>query len=463
VKITILGGGTAGFFTASVLSKKFDVKCIYSSKVGTVGVGESAQLSMNTILQYLDLKDSDWMSLCNATYKTNIGFESWSKKGEQFFYPFGESQVDDSGFFDLLESFPDEVKKEHYARYCLSHSRLAEFNRLTKDGWDFEELTSYHFDSHSLSKILFDYASKNGVKFFDDEYVSCSKSSKGIDYITCKESGNHHADLFIDCTGFKSLLLGKELKTRFISFSDTLINHRALTCKVPYVNKQEQLKNYTNNVAMDNGWCWEIPLWDSMSLGYVHSLKFASTENIEREFRNFVSDRYSVEPKDIRTVDFISGRYENGWVKNVVAIGLSYSFIEPLEATGIYSCIAGIFKLLSVLSNGSVNYMDRTIFNEYLNQEIDKQSKFIEMHYAPAHKNDTEYWDYVTNKIQYALPSVSGGLPYILAGNGYKMPYTRRVTDRSWINYDREMNSSVIELKKTSEFLAETIYSPEKT
>ena len=117
MKITVVGGGTAGFFTAAVLSKHFDVECIYSSKVGTIGVGESAQLSLNTILQYLDLEDSDWMSKCNATYKTNIGFESWSKKGEQFFYPFGESEINDDEFFDLLRSFPEEVKKEHYARF----------------------------------------------------------------------------------------------------------------------------------------------------------------------------------------------------------------------------------------------------------------------------------------------------------------------------------------------------------
>ena len=95
---------------------------------------------------------------------------------------------------------------------------------------------------------------------------------------------------------------------------------------------------------MNNGWCWEIPLWDSMSLGYVHSLKFATTEEIEKEFRDFVSERYSVDPQDIRAVDFTSGRYEHGWIKNVVAIGLSYSFIEPLRSTGIYTCIAGIFK-----------------------------------------------------------------------------------------------------------------------
>ena len=163
--------------------------------------------------------------------------------------------------------------------------------------------------------------------------------------------------------------------------------------------------------------------------------------------------------QDIRAVDFTSGRYDHGWIKNVVVIGLSYSFIEPLEATGIYTCIAGIFKLLSVLSNESVNYLDRKIFNDFVSQEVDKQSKFIEMHYASAHRNDTDYWNYVTNEIEYLPPTINEGLPYILAGNGYKSPYTTKITDRSWIDYDREMNSSVQELKKTSEFLEDTIYS----
>ena len=196
-----------------------------------------------------------------------------------------------------------------------------------------------------------------------------------------------------------------------------------------------------------------------MSLGYVHSLQFASKEEIEIEFRNFVSERYSVDPQNIQVVDFTSGRYDSAWMKNVVSIGLSYSFIEPLEATGIYTCISGIFKLLSILSNESINYLDRVIYNDHMRQEVDKQRNFIEMHYAPAHKNDTDYWNHVTNKIEYQLPStISDGLPYILAGNGYKIPYTTKTTDRDWINYDQQMNKTVQGFDITSEFLAKTIY-----
>ena len=142
------------------------------------------------------------------------------------------------------------------------------------------------------------------------------------------------------------------------SYSDTLINDKAITAKIPYTDKNRQLTNYTNNVTMKNGWCWEIPLWDGLSVGYVHSSKFGTEEEIRDEF----VERYGVEPD--RSVNFNTGRYEKGWVKNVASVGLSFGFIEPLEATGLASIVTNIFRLLEVLStNLSPNSFDRQTLN----------------------------------------------------------------------------------------------------
>jgi len=490
--ICILGGGTAGFMTAAVLSKLgVKVKCIFSSKIGTIGVGESTQTPIRNIFTFLGIKDEEWMPKCNATYKTNISFESWSKDGEKFFYPFELGKLDKetvNNFFELNALFPTEVKSNMFARYVSPSSRYAELNRLSKEGWDFKKNTAFHFDTHLLSKLLYKYCKRNGVEFVDDEYLSCEQNKDGIEYLSCEKTGNHRADLFIDCSGFKSLLLGKEMGVSFKKY-ETQINNRVLRCKVPYKNKNSQIKNYTNNVALDNGWCWEIPLWDGMSLGYVHTLQFADENSIEQEFINFVRERYGVDP-EINAINFKSGRHENAWVKNVASVGLSYGFIEPLESTGLVSVVTNIFRLLEVITQSQrINSFDRKLFNYTVNLELDKQKNFVDIHYQSAHKNDTDYWKYVTNHLEYDWESENHklsiemtmfnkdyanhhlkGLPFILSGNGYSplspglirgskydMNGMSEIKDK-FLSKDKDMNEKIMKSPSTMEFLKSTIY-----
>jgi tryptophan halogenase len=486
--VCILGGGTAGFMTAAVLSKlDLEVKCIYSSKIGNIGVGESTQLCIRDIFNFLGIQDEDWMSECNATYKTNIAFESWNKDGEQFFYPFEllkKSKTDTKKFFELCALFPDEIKNTDFARFQSPTSRFAEYNRLTDKDCNFNEITAFHFDTHLLSKILMNYASNNGVEFIDDTYIRCSKDKTKIKSLTCKNTGQHEADLFVDCSGFKSLLLGKELKVPFKKYQSQ-INDRVIRCKVPYKNKQNQLKNYTNNVTMKNGWCWEIPLWDGMSLGYVHSLKFTNKKQIEKEFYEYVNQKYEYDPKDLSVINFKSGRYEQGWVNNVASVGLSYGFIEPLESTGLVSVIKNIFSLVEIISqNNNVNAFDKKLFNYSISQSLDSQKTFVDMHYVAAHRCDTKYWNFITNEMQqdwsgedqklslemtalkrdYA-DSYLGGLPYILAGNGYSplnqgtQIFVDNDFKKEWLMEDKECNDYVMSVPSTYEFLKQKIYT----
>ena len=434
--ICVLGGGTAGFVTSAILSQYFKdvkIKCVYSSKIGRSGVGESTQLAINDVFQFLQLRDKDWMPKCNATYKTNIRFEGWTD--EPFYYPFGDLTGDNvSDFFVLASLFPDEIKFNQFSRFHRYHSRFAELNRFSDEGWDFHELSAYHFDTDKLSDVLYDVCVRNGVEFVDDIFYGTEQDKYGcIESIVC-ENSHHPADFFVDCTGFSSQLLGKTLRVPYKSYSDTLINDRAVITKIPYSDKNSELTTYTNNVTMKNGWCWEIPLWDGMSVGYVYSSKFATEDEIRKEF----AETYCVEPT--RTVPFRTGRYEKAWVKNVASVGLSYGFIEPLEATGLASIVTNVFRLLEALStNLSPNSFDRETFNHACATELDNSKTFIDMHYAACHKIDTEYWKYVTNVIEYPWDQYScgrsiemvtgdrdfsnkdanGGLSFILAGHGY--------------------------------------------
>jgi len=483
--ICILGGGTSGFVTAAILSEYFKnikIKCVYSSSIGRIGVGESTQLAINDVFQFLRLRDKDWMPKCNATYKTNIKFEGWSDA--DFFYPFGDLTGDDvSDFFILTHLFP-EIKFNQFSRFHRYHSRFAELNRFTDEGWDFHELTAYHFDTDKLSKVFYDVCLENGVEFVDDKYIRADKSDDGnIASIKC-ENGTHEADLFVDCTGFHSELLGKVMGVPYKSYANTLINHRAVAAKIPYTDKNQQLTSYTNNVTMDNGWCYEIPLWDGMSVGYVHSLKFTTPEKVDQEF----IDRYGVEPT--KGVEFRTGRYEKAWVKNVASVGLSFGFIEPLEATGLASIVTNVFRLLESLSTHlSPNSFDREVFNHACATELDNSKTFIDMHYASSHKSDTEYWKYVTNidypwnqyscgrsiemltgDRDFSNKKANGGLSFILAGNGYSPhspAFIQKMGDKNYymelkdkiLEEDYNLNRKVLEYPTTAEFLKTHIYS----
>ena len=210
--------------------------------------------------------------------------------------------------------------------------------------------TSYHFDSNKLGNILKEYSKKRGVEIINDRFIKAELNGNGsIKSLVCEDS-TYDADLFVDCSGFRSLLLGQTMKEEFISFSDTLINDKAIVAKIPYKDKDKQLKNYTDSVALKNGWCWNIPLWNHMSVGYVHSSKFATPEQIESELFEHVGE------VDYEIINYKSGRYKRGWVKNVVSVGLSYGFLEPLEGTGLASMFINSFRLLEAISKRDMNY-----------------------------------------------------------------------------------------------------------
>lgn len=509
-KICILGGGTSGFSIASILSKyrkdsniEFEVDVVYSEDIGTIGVGESTFLSINDLFAYLQLKDEDWMKSANATYKTSIFFENFYKKNTTFQYPFGDANVmggpDTSArWFILKQLYPEIFTHDSYSRFMIPHSRLAEKNKLTNasifPGFNLDKWTAYHFDSHLLSEVFKKYATNNGVNFYNDTYLESVLDENGfIKSIVCKNK-TYDADLFIDCTGFNSLLLGKVMNQEFISYSDTLINHRVVRCNIPYNDKDKQLKNYTNCVALSNGWCWEIPLWNKLSLGYVHSLKFSTEEEIKKEFIEFCKTKHQTEisEDDISITHFKTGRRKNGWVKNVVGIGLSYGFLEPLESTGILTLLANSFKLLEMLSKRdfTVTTVDRDIFNFSVNKHIDILRGFIECHYSFSSRDDTDYWKYITEIIEYPKEigttyndimfrtvekrnymSESGdsGVPYILAGMNYSH-YSpaflkQEVYDSefeniktNFVNQDIEYNEILDTMDTSYQYLKKTIY-----
>ena len=489
-RIIIIGGGTSGFMTSSILAKyrersglDFSIKLIHSEKIGSIGVGESTLFMIKELFSYLELKDEDWMAQCNATYKTSVRFEDFYKKGRYFHYPFGPSNKNASidRWFVSKEFYPETFTPERASLYFNPQSILNEENRLTDDNNYIQDNAAYHFDSHLLGEFLKKYSIDHGVEIINDNFYGTTQDKYGnIESIVCDDS-SYCGDLFIDCSGFRSLLLGGVMGEEFIDYGNTLINDKALVAKIPYTNREEQLKNYTNSVALKNGWCWETPLWDCLGYGYVHTNKFATAEEIEQEFFEHVGEEV-----EYRTVHFKTGRYKKGWVKNVVAVGLSYGFLEPLEATGIATTLENIFRLLECLSKRDmkVTRIDRDLFNHAVGKGIDGYKDFVEKHYYLSSRDDSDYWRYVTDVIDYNhhsefldqliisreldtldRPYLNGQL-FVVVGMNYScyskaMTLTQDIKDdrkNGFEDYIKGLNSEVKQYPSSYKYLADTIY-----
>lgn len=428
-KICIVGGGTSGWLTAAALVKrlpKIKVTIVESTDIPTIGVGESTLEQFRTFLDFIGISDEDWMAECDATYKTSIGFQNFLYNDERtVHYPFGPVELSDkeNGFDDIFalscfhEEFSDPLS---FQKYYNNLTTVAESNKLFDD---IVKYTAYHLDASKFARWLRDRICVGAVEHIQDT-VKPVVGDNGIDCLVTKGGYAIQADLYIDCTGFKSVLLEQTLGVQFNEF-DNLINNRAVVARVLYENKEEELKNYTNCYGLSSGWVWTTPLWTRMGKGYVYSDKFLSPEEAEKEFREHIN----AHPHDVecRHIEFRHGIHEKAWEKNVVAIGLSYGFLEPLESTGLLSTHEVIKHLVTVLDrrNGVVGSVDRDSLNTVCKGVMTGMSGFVAAHYYCSHRNDTPYWKHLTEEKEYEVSdfflqggwkTIFTGLPYIAFG-----------------------------------------------
>jgi tryptophan halogenase len=420
-KIVIVGGGSAGWMTAATLISQFpkvEISVIESPDVPTVGVGESTIGGINDWANMIGLDRDDFMKFTDASYKMSIRFTDFYKKDAgSFHYPFGHINLENNfaqkNDWLFKKALYPSTPTSDYAECMYPNMAMVMENKIDKNedgripGFNFDRDTAFHFDATKFGLFLRDKFSKpKGVTHIQAIVKEIKTNEEGIDYLVLDNDEHIKADLFIDCTGFKSLLLAESLNEPFTSFSDMLPNNSAWATQVPYTNKQEQLVSYTDCHAIQNGWVWNIPLWSRIGTGYVYSDKFVSDEQALEEFKEHLKEKgiYSEDAK-YKNIKMRIGVHERIWVKNVAAIGLSAGFIEPLESNGLYSVHEFLIRMVRTLGRNQtdaeikVSQWDIDNYNYQCIRLFKSYRDFVGLHYAASHRDDTPYWVANMNRV----------------------------------------------------------------
>ena len=387
--ILIVGGGSAGWMTAATLLKAFPdkkISLIESPNIATVGVGESTIEGIRNWVNYIGIDEKDFIKETEGSYKLSIKFTDFYKKGESFHYPFGRAYAQNDWWFKKFLN--PEISNSDYAD-CMFPNQMAYVNnnKFNKQKTSY----AYHFDATKFAIWLRDrYCIPKGITHIKEDIETIEQDEDGIKSLNKK----YKADLYIDCTGFKSLLLSKTLKEPFESYSDMLPNDSAWATRIQYKNKEKELQPYTNCTAIENGWVWNIPLWSRIGTGYVYSSKFVDDDTALKQFKKHLGQ----EDLEFRNIKMRVGIHNRLWVKNVCAIGLAAGFIEPLESNGLYSVHEFLFYLVRNMQREKVSQWDKDNFSFQCKHLFREFAEFVALHYALSHRTDTEYWKANFNK-----------------------------------------------------------------
>ena len=477
MNVVIVGGGTAGWMTTAALCKTFgdwDITIIEGGE--SIGVGESTTPHINQYLKYMEIDDKTFLQEAKATYKSSSRFQDFSKVGEVFHYPNGQSIRADVSYHEWMYAKAMGYEVPPFAELFMPFVTVAEQGKLPLNHnlispYQIEKDRSFHIDASSFCTYLRKYC---------DNATLISDKVKSVKY---KDGKIHHlvvngqeiyADLFIDCTGQSAILSDK--LSDWIPY-DNIINDTALVTKVDYsTNIDEEMVAYTNAQGKTAGWEWTIPTWEFISKGFVYSSKFQSEKDAAKEFGH----------EDYRKVEFKQGRHDKAWNGNCIAIGLSYGFIEPLESTSLFNTHHGILALMDILSHDRLpGQFARDRYNYNLSEHMDGWREFVEAHYYYSSRRDTPFWRHVTDELEYEISGahkvilqamVTGEeilhgedpIVYILAGSGYSNVNERLnkyfndsldFDTQKWMTHHRAVKDLANQMPTMNQFLRNEIWA----
>jgi tryptophan halogenase len=400
-KIVILGGGTAGWMTAAALAKvnsppQFTITLVESDDIGIIGVGEATIPTIHWFNRLIDLNEADLIRETQATYKLGIEFVNWNGVGSRYFHPFGRygGPHDASMFYHRWIRAKLASAARSHQDYSLT-TQAARAGRFAPPGNDPNSILAtlgyaYHFDASLYAAFLRRRCESKGVRRVEGKVnrISQDPESGFITSLTTHREEIIEGDLFIDCSGLRALLIEGTLHAGFDDWSHWLPCDRALA--VPSERVQDPIP-YTRSTAHAAGWQWRIPLQHRTGNGIVYSSKFWSDEQAAETLQSHLDARALAEARLIR---FVAGRRRQAWSKNVVAIGLSSGFLEPLESTSIHLIQSGIAKLLSLFPARDCHPETAEQFNRVFAADVESIRDFLIMHYHRSAGRSEPMWEY---------------------------------------------------------------------
>ncbi len=398
-RIVVVGGGTAGWMTAGALARfcvpRMEVTLVESDEIGIVGVGEATIPSIKMFNDALGIEEAEFLSATGGTYKLGIAFDGWGKPDEAYVHAFGlvGSALGPTPFHNYwLRARALGIAKPlgHYILHtiAIAGNRFAHVNR-PPDSPAPPMPYAYHFDASLYAKFLRGFAEKRGVVRQEGKIVAVERDQQTGDIAAVLlASGTRVAgDLFIDCSGFRGLLIEQELEAGFEEWSHWIPSDRAIA--VPCA-RSEPLIPLTRSIARKGGWQWRIPLQHRTGNGYVFCSRHISEDEAAATLLANLDGEQMADP---RTIRFTTGRRRKTWIRNVVAVGLSSGFIEPLESTSIHLIQTAINRLLELLPGTEISDATRDDYNERSAWEMDRIRDFIILHYYANQRVGEAYWD----------------------------------------------------------------------
>ncbi|GGA73635.1 tryptophan halogenase [Neiella marina] len=489
-RIVIVGGGSAGWLTAAILAAEhhgqaesgMSITLVESPDVKTIGVGEGTWPSMRDTLRLIGIDEHEFLRRCDASFKQGSCFVNWvsGEPADRYYHPFELP----SGYLDsdLIPFWQTHCKNQSFADAFSSQSHLCELAKAPKQpatpGYAAVANYGYHLDAGKFAGLLQQHATQRlGVRHVLDHVTAVNSAADGdIESLSTKQHGELEGDLFIDCSGLASILLGQHYQIPFVSQKQYLFNDRAIALQVPYSSPNDDIASATIATAQSAGWTWDIGLPTRRGVGYVYSSAHSSEEQAQRTLRRYIEPsigKQQAEQATIRTINIDPGHRQQFWHRNCVAIGMAAGFIEPLEASALalVELSAAMIRDQMPPTRSAMDMVAKR-FNDRFLYRWGRIIDFLKLHYVLSQRQDSQYWldcrcqttvperlaelleywrhqppsRHDFNQLEEIFPSAS--YQYVLYGMGFKTqikPTTQQRTDVNRVGHYYNENAKLVQ------------------
>ena len=398
--IAIVGGGTAGWLAASVLARALPgtgtvITLIESPEIGTVGVGEATIPPIIDLLRFLSINEQDFVRHTNATYKLGIKFTDWKEQGHTYWHPFGTfgAPINRRPFHHTWHRARATGAALRFSDYsvCAALGDAGKFRFPGGDpnGADAGVRYALHFDAILVARYLRSYSERLGVIRIERNVIGATMRSDGhLDALQFSDGSTLCADLYIDCSGFRGILIEKVLGTGYLDWTALLPCDRAVAFPTPSTLPRPP---FTRAAARGAGWQWRIPLQHRVGNGYVYSSAHCTDDQALEDLLGTADGKPLADPRFLR---FVTGRRRLYWNRNCIALGLASGFMEPLESTSIHLVTSGLYHLLEHFPDRGFDQANIDSYNHELIEECERVRDFIVLHYCLTQRTDTPLWRY---------------------------------------------------------------------